>query len=372
VQSNNINAFFELVRAGLWEKDARLSQFGNIDFNEVYRLAEEQSVVGLVAAGLEHVDDFKLPKEEVLQFVGQALQLEQQNQAMNVFIGKLIEKMHAKGIYAILVKGQGVAQCYERPLWRACGDVDFFLSEDNYKKAIKFLEPMSSSCDQELSGEKHVGMTIDSWVVELHGDLPSRISPRADKVLKRVQDSVFYGGSISYWRDGKTDVFLLHPNENVIFVFTHILKHFFREGIGLRQICDWCRLLWTSRKELDIVLLKERLEEMGFLPEWNAFAAFAVEYLGMPLESMPLYKKTEMSGRKAKCILDYILKVGNFGHNRDGSFRVKKSFLTRKWKAFKYKLEDFHSHSRIFPVTSLRVFLMKLKSGIVSTIKHEG
>ena len=122
---NNTQAFLALVRAGLWEKDVQLSSYGDIDFKEVYRLAEEQSVVGLVAAGIEHIVDIKIPKEDALQFVGQSLQLEQQNTAMNHFIGVIVDKMRAAGIYTLLVKGQGIAQCYERPLWRSCGDVDF-------------------------------------------------------------------------------------------------------------------------------------------------------------------------------------------------------------------------------------------------------
>ena len=73
---NNTQAFLALVRAGLWEKDVQLSSYGDIDFKEVYRLAEEQSVVGLVAAGIEHIVDIKIPKEDALQFVGQSLQLE--------------------------------------------------------------------------------------------------------------------------------------------------------------------------------------------------------------------------------------------------------------------------------------------------------
>ena len=60
--TTNQQAFLALVRAGLWEKEARLSQYGDIDFNEILRLAEEQSVVGLVAAGIEHVVDLKIPK----------------------------------------------------------------------------------------------------------------------------------------------------------------------------------------------------------------------------------------------------------------------------------------------------------------------
>ena len=60
-------AFFALVRAGLWEQDVQLASYGEIDFAEVLRLSEEQSGVGLVAAGIEHITDRKLQKKDVLQ-----------------------------------------------------------------------------------------------------------------------------------------------------------------------------------------------------------------------------------------------------------------------------------------------------------------
>ena len=129
---NNQEAFFALVRAGLWEKDVQLAGFELFDFKEIYKLAQEQAVVGLIAAGLEHAVDTKIPQEFALTFASDTLQLEQRNTAMNYFIGVIVEKLRKAGIYTLLVKGQGIAQCYERPLWRACGDVDFLLSKDNY------------------------------------------------------------------------------------------------------------------------------------------------------------------------------------------------------------------------------------------------
>ena len=110
---NNTRAFLSLVKAGLWESEVHLLPYGDIDFNEIYRLSEEQSVIGLVAAGFEYVKDLKVPKELALSFSGEALQLEQRNTAMNRFINKLINQMRAEGIYTLLVKGQGIAQCYE-------------------------------------------------------------------------------------------------------------------------------------------------------------------------------------------------------------------------------------------------------------------
>ena len=56
-----------------------------------------------------------------MQFIGQTIHLEQRNQAMNYFIGVLTDKIKEADIGAVLMKGQGVAQCYERPLWRVAG-----------------------------------------------------------------------------------------------------------------------------------------------------------------------------------------------------------------------------------------------------------
>ena len=78
-------------------------------------------------------------------------------------------------------------------------------------------------------------------------------------------------------------------NEDAVFVFTHILRHLYEGGIGIRQICDWCRLLWTYRDSLNYGLLELRIRKMGLMSEWRAFGAFAVDYLGMPSEAMPMY-----------------------------------------------------------------------------------
>lgn len=39
ILDNNQGAFFELLRAGLWGKDARLSQYKDIDYSAIMRLA---------------------------------------------------------------------------------------------------------------------------------------------------------------------------------------------------------------------------------------------------------------------------------------------------------------------------------------------
>ena len=375
---NNQRAFFELLKAGLWEKDARLSQYKDIDYSAIMKLAEEQSVVGLITAGLEKVPDVKIPKEVILQFVGSTLQIEKQNKAMNSFITDLIIKLRKEDVYTILVKGQGIAQCYEKPLWRSSGDVDLLLSESNYERAKEFLTSLATDVETEYTHFKHQGMTVDGWVVELHGTLHSRLSNRVDNGIDEVQKDVFYGGNVRSWDNGGTQVFLPSPDNDVIFVFTHILHHFFFEGIGLRQICDWCRLLWTYKDSLNHELLESRIRKMGLMSEWKAFAAFAVKWLGMPVEAMPLIENNDNHNsnldKKADKICKFVLEVGNFGHNKlvqgsNGS-RVQ-GYYWRKFKSFWGRLSDMLRHLQLFPKDSIVFFGGVLRSGLHAAMRGE-
>ena len=326
---NKIETFFALVRAGLWEKEVQLLPFGEIDFSEICRLAEEQSVVGLIAAGLEHCSDVKVPQEVGLNMAGSVLLLEQRNTSMNAFVGKLYGEMQKMNMYSILVKGQGIAQCYERPLWRAPGDVDLLLNGDNYESAKEWVGSFGHIIEDENKFKKHILYRVNSWDVELHGTLRGELGGRIDKTIDEVQNDIFYGGSVRSWLNGTTTIFLPAPDNDVIFVFAHILQHFFRGGIGLRQICDWCRLLWTYCETLDLKLLEKRLKKMGIMSEWHAFAALAVDKLGMPVDAMPFYSPAVKWKRKSRRICDYIIEVGNFGFNRDLSYKSKSPFLMR-------------------------------------------
>ena len=84
----NQKVFLSLVQAGLWEKNVLLAPYGSVNYEDIYRLAQEQSVVGLVAAGLEKGTDVKVSQRIALAIAGEMLQLEQHNRAMNTFVGK--------------------------------------------------------------------------------------------------------------------------------------------------------------------------------------------------------------------------------------------------------------------------------------------
>ena len=370
-----IKAFYELLRAGLWEKEYRFSTYDRVNFMELYRLAKDQSVLGVLLSGIEQCrkNDIQLvglPQELLLQWIGTVQILEQHNVAMNKFIGKLVDKMRQADIYTLLVKGQGIAQCYEKPLWRNCGDIDFFLSEENYNKAKSFLCPLATEIEPEGRYLKHSAFTIDGWTVELHGNLRTRHSMRMDKGIDEVQKDTFQNNNVRTIRLGNTDVFLPSPDNDVIFIFTHFLKHFFGGGIGVRQLCDWCRLMWTYRSEIKQKLLETRLRKMGILSEWKAFAAYAVRYLGMPPEAMPMYSAEKKWQRKADKISKIILQSGTFGH-ADLSYIHRDSLMLRKIKSFWKGTKERFRLISVFPLDALAFYAFFLVNRSDATMKGE-
>lgn len=363
-KDNTIEVFFALVRGGLWEAEVQLASYGDVDYTEVMRLAQEQAVVGLVAAGLEHVTDVKVPQVWSLQFAGQTLKLEQRNKAMNQFIADLVAKMREADIYTLLVKGQGIAQCYERPNWRCSGDIDLLLDNDNYDKAKAYMLSHSSSHQKEIIKDKHFEFSLNQWNVEIHGDLPSLISKKIDDALRDIQDETFRYKNVRKWEYGEVIIHIPEPNNDIIFVFTHILKHFFRGGIGVRQICDWCRLLWAYKTDYNIALLDNRLKKMGLTSEWKAFASFAVKYLNMPVDAMPLYSTESKWWKKADRILSFIIETGNFGHNRDNSYYLKYPLLVKKAISLSRHNRDIFKYLSIFPKDALRIWRVMVLEGI--------
>jgi hypothetical protein len=113
MRDNTTDVFFALLRVGLWEGENLnhdLDIDGTTDWGEVYRLAKQQSVVGLIAAGVEIQSrkTKRIPHEMALKMARGMLKLEQRNIAMNRLIADLVNKMRVADIETLLVKGQGI------------------------------------------------------------------------------------------------------------------------------------------------------------------------------------------------------------------------------------------------------------------------
>ena len=352
-----MNYLLELLRISLWNEGELSGLPTEEEWNEMLETAKKQTLVGLLFCGIDILpQEQRPPKKLLLQWIGLTQITEQRNEALNRYLAKLVRKLRKENITVVLVKGQGVAQCYESPLRRESGDIDFLVDEDNYRLGKELLTKHAQKVHEENTFDKHFSVDMKGCIVELHGSMRSMLPKRADNMIDEVQEDTLKNGKTRIWLNNEVEIALPSPDNDVIFVFTHILKHFFHYGIGLRQVCDWCRLLWTYKESIDKELLEERLNKMGLMSEWKAFGALAVDKLGMPADAMPFYSSEKSWKRKADRILSFIIKTGNFGHNRDTSYQHKYTFIVRKAISFKRHIGDSLSHFLIFPKDSVKIF----------------
>ena len=112
---------------------------------------------------------------------------------------------------------------------------------------------------------------------------------------------------------------------NVIFILTHIYRHFLFEGIGLRQVMDYYFVLKNSHTDgtdyTDILetLRALRLEKFAGAMMWVLHEVFCLE------EEKMICPTDEKEGR---FVLNEILLTGNFGQ-ADTRYRYKRLFKLR-------------------------------------------
>ena len=102
-----------------------------------------------------------------------------------------------------------------------------------------------------------------------------------------------------------------------------------------------------------------------------AFAAFAVENLDMPPEYMPLYSAERKWLRKARRIKAFMLKFGNFGHNRDQSYIFNAPFFKKKAISLRDMMDESLRQLMIFPKDTLQVWHYKTLDSISRAVKGE-
>ena len=142
--------------------------------------------------------------------------------------------------------------------------------------------------------------------------------------------------------DGK-EVKTLSPNIYAVYVFAHLFFHFIREGIGLRQMCDWAMILDRYKNEIDQPQLAADLDGLGMRRAYRAFGGVLTNYLG--LKSFPL-AQSEKDLKASEQILKDILRYGNFGKP---SRKVKESGWRFKMETMGRTVRNFCKYFRLAP-----------------------
>lgn len=309
-----LQALFALLQAGLWgtfdEAVASAFPLSAGEWERVFTLARQQTVTGIAFRGLDFLPEEAAPPMGIMaKWMAHADRIEQSNRVMNETVAKLYGHFASAGVEAVLQKGQGVAAMYPEPLLRECGDIDlYFPGHDGVSDSLLGID----GAVRERQPDDSWSYVVDGIIVEHHTDLLDIQSPRAKRyVHKLIQEKGFEKVVTA---DG-VEVLVPAPEVNLLLLSSHILKHAFGVGIGLRQFCDYA----VARRYYEGRVNEEEMREiwrMTGLEKWQDL-----------LEGF-LVKKTGV-------LLDIVLKGGNFGVYSKDRENVPRARWARKVQTFK-------------------------------------
>ena len=348
--------FFALLRSGLWnEVPERASFAGGADWEALHDLAFRQTVVPLVTDGINRLPKELLPAEpeRLDPFLGDLMATSNRNRVLDAFIPKLFDAL--AGIPVVLVKGQALAQDYPDPERRQPGDIDLLLLPSSYEAAKEILLPKATTVLDEEKEIWHQGMRFRSIEVEIHGCISTLMSRKLDRKLAALLEEQFDGRPFPAVSIGGAEIPVPDADFNAVYIFVHFLQHYWSGGVGLRQLVDWMTFVTVHKRDIHPVVLEVRLKDLGLLRLWKVFTGFAQEYLGCPVEKLPLATAPD-PGKNAR-IWRYIRRCGNFGKNVERS-RGEEPYLVRKVHSlWRLVVVDRLRHFRVFPQESVRFFL---------------
>lgn len=325
-----LQAFFSLVRSGLWGSPADTVLFKSVsaaDWNNLYRMAQTQALLALTFDGISTLPaELRPPRTLYLQWAANTVQIEQANERLNQMVEELQTLYSRAGLHPVLLKGQGIALNYHTPLHRQCGDIDIYLGKQGQPVANRLLL-QQGAVDEGEESDKHASYSFKDVHIENHRIILRLNSPAANRYFRRMVQEWYPQGA-----EAGHAMPLPPATFNAVYIFLHAFVHFLNSGIGLRQLCDWACLIARRHEEIDAAALTRHLQDLGLLRAAQAFAYISVTRLGLPAHYLPIpLEDVKELGEK---LLEDILATGNFGQH-DARIKPRpKGYWAGKWHTF--------------------------------------
>lgn len=324
--------FFELLRVGLGTGGASTAvpALSPGDWDCLYRMAGEQSVLGIAYAGIERLPkDAQPPMELAFQWASEAETVRGHNRLVNGVAVRLTQLFAAEGRRSAILKGAANARLYPDAFIRQCGDVDIWVEggRDSILDLLMRLNLLGSK-DIDLPSYHHVHLLepMDGVEVEVHFRPSS--GNRSPFTNARLQK--FLAAELANAELAPEGFYVPSMKFALAMQLSHIQRHFLDGGVGLRQVVDYGVLLRRA-SDAERAELAANLRRFGLAHTAGALMWVLGRVLGLERELMPC-KPDAWRGR---WMLREVLDAGNFGFYRGAEPGFPWRWFARRWKALR-------------------------------------
>ena len=322
--------FFDFLRFCIGSAKDIPDSLKEADWKELYAIAQKQALLGVLFHGIQRLPKELAPEQKLLmQWMVMAEMIRKQNIRLFQDSVKVCKNFENKGFANCILKGQGNALLYPDPYMRTPGDIDIYLAGGR-KRVMQYINKV---CPNQVMRYHHVDFPVMKTAIEVHFT-PSYIfypihNRRMQKWFKEVMD--LQCSNVVTLPDGYGEITVPTTSFNVIYILSHLYRHIFTEGIGLRQLLDYYFVLvkWhtdltnltDSNKSLpqmtqintDLDALRHKLKYLGLWKFAQAVMYVLHEVFGLSEDRMI----APMDEKEGRFLLDEIMRGGNFGQYDD-------------------------------------------------------
>ena len=311
--------FFDFLRFCIGSAKEIPDSLKEADWKELYRIAQKQALLGVLFYGIR-----RLPKELaaeqklLMQWLAMAEMIRKQNIKLFQDSVKVCKNFENVGFANCILKGQGNALLYPDPYMRTPGDIDIYLSGGR-KKIMKYVDRV---CPNQVMRYHHVDFPVMKTAIEVHFTPSYMFCPIHNRRMQKWFEEVM-GEQCAHrvsLPDGYGEIHVPTASFNVIYILSHLYRHIFTEGIGLRQLLDYYYVLISDDLLVirdDLLVIRDRVQkELKHLVLWKfAQAVMFVmkEVFGLSEDRMI----APMDEKEGRFLLAEIMRGGNFGQFDD-------------------------------------------------------
>ena len=322
--------FFDFLRFCIGPAKEIPGSLKEVDWKELYAIAKMQALLGVLFYGIRRLPKELVPKQKLLmQWMVMAEQIRKQNIRLFLDSVKVCLNFENEGFANCILKGQGNALLYPDPYMRTPGDIDIYLSGGR-RKIIKYVDQV---CPNQVMRYHHVDFPMTKTAIEVHFTPSYMFCPIHNRRMQKWFEEVM-GEQCNHrvsLPDGYGEIHVPHVSFNVIYILSHLYRHIFTEGIGLRQLLDYYFVLLKWHTDLtnltdsnnslpqmtqintDLDALRHELKYLGLWKFAGAVMYVLHEVFGLSEDRMI----APMNEKEGKFLLDEIMRGGNFGQYDD-------------------------------------------------------
>ena len=303
--------FFELIQVGTGVREQLSTMPSAKEWKELFMESQRQTVVGIAFEGMQKLPKQQYPPKDILyQWISACEQIKQRNILLNQRVVEVSKVFAEAGFRTCILKGQGNALMYPNPLSRTPGDIDVWV--DGTREEITSF--VRSQVPNAYGQYQHIDFPVFKDVeVEVHFKPSRQNNPVYNRRLQRFyiqcKDAQFR--NVCRELDGQGGVCIPENGFNLVFQLSHIMNHFFVEGVGLRQLMDYYYLLHREFSDREQEKFQYKVRRLGM----RKFAASLMWVMKEVFKMEDRFILVEPYEKGGRLLLDEVTATGNFGHH---------------------------------------------------------